>query len=103
MLKMVVKAYIAGLGLSAIQFWMGLRFKSFLIPIGVGVLCFILGMINMVGFPVIDAAKFPFNYSGFIIIKENLAKVHFVLWSSTAYMIGALILGFLDFRYKKWD
>jgi hypothetical protein len=103
MLLAISKAYVATLGLSAIQFWMGLRFKSFLIPMGVGVTCFILGMINMVGYPVIDAAKFPFNYSGFIYIKESALKVQEVLWLSMAYMAGVLIIGFLDFRYKKWD
>jgi hypothetical protein len=102
-LNMATKAYIASFGLCAIQFWMGLRFKSFLIPIGVGVICFILGMINMFGFHVIDADKFPFNFSGYIIFKGNLARVHFVLWLSTAFMAAVLIIGFFDFRYKKWD
>ncbi|RYG20865.1 MAG: hypothetical protein EOO07_04115 [Chitinophagaceae bacterium] len=103
MLLSISKAYVAILGLSAIQFWMGIRFKSFLVPIGAGVMCFILGMINMLGYPVIDAAKFPINYSGFIFLKQNAAKVPEVLWLSTAYMAGVLVLGFFDFRYKKWD
>ena len=103
MLLSVSKAYVAILGLSAIQFWMGIRFKSFLIPIGAGVLCFILGMINMLGYPVIDAAKFPINYSGYVFLKQNAARVTEVLWLSTAYMAGVLLVGFFDFRYKKWD
>ena len=103
MLLSVSKAYGAILGLSAIQFWMGIRFKSFLVPMGAGVLCFILGMINMLGYPVIDAAKFPITYSGFVFIKQNADKVPGVLWLSAAYMIGALLIGFFDFRYKKWD
>jgi hypothetical protein len=103
MLLSFAKAYVAILGLSAIQFWVGLRFKSFLVPIGAGVLCFILGMINMLGYPVIDAAKFPITYSGFVFIKQNAAKVAEVLWYSTAYMAMILLVGFLDFRYKKWD
>lgn len=102
MLVSILNAYVASLGLSAIQFWMGIRFKSFLIPIGAGVLCFILGMINMVGYPVIDASKFPVNYTGFIFLKQNAPKVSEVLWLSAAYMTGVLCIGFLDFKYKKW-
>lgn len=103
MLTMTVKAYGAILALSGIQFWMGIRFKSFLLPIGVGVLCSILGMINMLGFHVIDAAKFPYTFSAFIVFKENASKIPAVLWNSGAYMIGFLVLGFLDFRYKRWE
>ncbi|MDQ7950110.1 MAG: ABC transporter permease [Pedobacter sp.] len=97
------KAYVAILGLSAIQFWVGIRFKSFLIPMGAGVMFFILGMINMIGYPVIDASKFPITYSGFIYIDDNVAKVTEVLWYSVAYMAVVLVIGFFDFRYKKWD
>lgn len=103
MLLAFAKAYVAILGLSAIQFWMGIRFKSFLIPMGAGVMLFILGMINMLGYPVIDAAKFPINYSGYIFLEQYAAKVPAVLWSSVAYLIGVLAIGFFDFRYKKWD
>jgi hypothetical protein len=95
------KTYIAILALSTFQFWMGMRFKSFLVPIGVGVLMSILGMINMIGFPVVDSAKYFFNYSGFIVIKSNAAKVPYVLWSSAAYGAAFLILGFLDFSRIK--
>ncbi len=103
-LKMITalsKTYIAILALSTIQFWMGIRFKSFLVPVGVGVLMSILGMINMIGFPVVDAAKYFYNFSGFIIIKSNAAKVNYVLWSSAAYALIFLGLGFLDFSRIK--
>lgn len=97
----LAKTYVAILALSTLQFWMGMRFKSFLVPVGVGVLLSILGMINMIGYPVVDSAKYFINFSGFIVIKTNAAKVPYVLWSSAAYAIGILLLGFIDFSRIK--
>ncbi|TKC09950.1 hypothetical protein FA048_06995 [Pedobacter polaris] len=101
LLAITSKTYIAILALSTIQFWMGLRFKSFLLPMGVGVLCYILGIINMVGYHVVDADKYFYTFSGFIFIKQNAAKVPYVLWSSAAYATVILLLGFLDFSRAK--
>ncbi|SFH03814.1 ABC transporter permease [Pedobacter insulae] len=91
------QAYLAILPLATLQFWLGLRFKSFLIPIGVGVLFSILGMINMIGYKLIDPDKFFFNYAAFIFFKENVARIPYVLWASTAYAVAFLLIGFLDF------
>lgn len=100
-LKLVGQSYVAIFALSVIQFWLGLRFKSFLVAIGVGVSLTILGFVNMVGFPVIDADKFLYTFSIFIVFKENASKIPFVMWSSLAYAAAFLIVGFLDFRRLK--
>ncbi len=93
----MAQAYLAILPLATLQFWMGLRFKSFLIPVGVGVLFSILGMINMIGYKLIDPDKFFFNYAAFIFFKENVTRIPYVLWCSAAYASVILLIGFFDF------
>jgi hypothetical protein len=95
------QTYIALLAVSVIQFWLGLRFKSFLLAIGVGVCLTIMGFVNIVGYPMIAGEKFLYTYSIFIVFKQNAAKIPYVLWSSTAYAATFLILGFFDFRRLK--
>jgi hypothetical protein len=99
--KMLGQTYIALLAVSVVQFWLGLRFKSFLFAIGIGVSLTIMGFVNMVGFPVIAGEKFFYTYSIFIVLKENVSKIPYVLWSSAAYATAFLILGFFDFRRLK--
>lgn len=97
-LTQLSQSYVAILCLSALQFCLGLRFKSFLLPIGIAALLGIFGIINLLGFHMMDTTKFPISYSAFIIFKENASKIPYVLWSSTVYAVGILALGFFDFR-----
>lgn len=99
--KMLIETYISVLALSTLQFWLGLRFRNFVLPIGVGILFCILGMINLIGYKIIDADKFLFNFPAFIAFEKNAAHIPFVLWISCAYTAVLLVLGFIDFRHKK--
>ena len=40
-----LKIYLATLGISAIQFWISLRFKNYILPLGIGMALLITGMI----------------------------------------------------------
>jgi hypothetical protein len=101
MIVTLAQCYVAVLGLSALQFWLGLRFKSFILPIGIGILCSVLGIINMIGYPVINADKYFFNYTGYIFIANNAPKIPLILWSSVAYTGLFFLFGLLDFSRTK--
>src|SRR5215213_6100697 len=42
---MSFKAYLSILGISAIQYWLSLRFKNFIAPVGIGLAVLVLGII----------------------------------------------------------
>src|SRR5688572_847504 len=42
-LMTIVSGYLAILAISAIQFWLGLRFRNFIIPIAIGFACWLIG------------------------------------------------------------
>jgi hypothetical protein len=44
-LMLRVNVYVALLAMSAIQFWLGFRFKNFIVPVAVGISCWIIGTI----------------------------------------------------------
>ena len=100
---MIIETYIAVLALSTLQFWLGLRFKNFVVPIGIGIMFSVLGMINMIGYKIIPPDKFLFNFPAFIAFSKNAASIPFVMWISCAYTITFFILGLIDFRSKKFD
>jgi hypothetical protein len=95
------QTYVSILALSALQFCLGMRFKSFLLPIGIGVLFSILGMINMIGFQVVDVDKYFFNYSAFLTFKENAPRIPYVMWMSAGYTVGILVVGFWEFSKRR--
>jgi hypothetical protein len=99
--KTMAKTYIAVLALSTFQFWLSMRFKSFLVPIGIGVLLSILGMVNLLGYDVFNPDKYFFSYAAFIFLKDNVAKVPYVLWSSVICAFVFLLIGFFDFSRTK--
>ncbi len=100
---MIIETYISILALSTLQFWMGIRFKNFLLPIGVGIILSILGMINLIGYKIIDPDKFLFNFPAFIAFNGNAERIPFVMWISCAYAATFLVVGFIDFRHKKFE
>ena len=92
--------YISILAISAFQFWLGVRFKNFIIPLAIG---FGLWMtaITMVGiYKWEHADKFPFAFP-FMTIQPEYKTLPFVMWSSFVYCILFYLIGFLDFAKSK--
>lgn len=95
-----VNSYIALLAICSIQFWLGLKFKNFIVPIAVGIACWFIGTILVMQIKSGFAAWFPYGfhvYGNFPVIKPQLNSIH---WTSASYAVAFLILGFIDFTKR---
>ena len=63
-IKQTAQYIISSLGILILQFWLSMRTKSFILPIGVGLVCFIATMILINGWE--DIIYFPYAYSTLI-------------------------------------
>lgn len=92
--------YIMMLALCTLQFWLGLRYRNFIIPVGVGLVLWITGMIfifeesNLVD-------VFPYSFQVFPVVSKLQPKVTQVAWTSVGYAMLFLLLAFLDFRKRR--
>lgn len=89
------------LGVLGFQFWMGLRSRSFLLPIGLGVGLWILSAMIAFEFKWTHADKFPFAFPFLSVYPKYAQKVPTMLWYSAGYLFLVLTLAFVDFRWRK--
>lgn len=102
-LKMNFKIYIAVLGMIAIQYWLALRFKSFIASIGIGLL---LGIGSIIAFASGWAHIYKYPYSFAVLSLDStytpgrpFLENHEL--NSIGYFIFFTVLGFLDMKTRK--
>lgn len=93
--------YVAGLSISAIQFWFGLRFRNFIIPIAVGFALWLTGTVMVMEFGSRYAYFFPYSYLPYSLFPKYKHLMPTVMWNSLGYMALFLAIGFIDFRRGK--
>ena len=97
------KSYLSILGISAIQYWLSLRFKNFIAPVGIGLALLVLAIIaRQVGWEHIY--KIPFAHP--LLTQESFRSVGRPLienheWNSILYFAAFTLLGFFDLKFKK--
>jgi lantibiotic transport system permease protein len=98
-----VNSYLSLLALCAIQFWMGLRFRNFIIPIAVGIGLWFIGTILVMQNQSAIAAWFPYSFHVYGRFPQYKPEVNTVGWTSLAYTVIFLVIGFLDFSKKRMN
>ncbi|HEU4633022.1 MAG TPA: ABC transporter permease [Flavisolibacter sp.] len=93
--------YITMLAICAFQFWLGLRFRNFIIPTAVGFGLWIAGMMMSFEFNSNLVAFFPYSFQTFPFVPRLQPKLTQVAWTSAGCATLFLLLGFLDFRRKR--
>jgi hypothetical protein len=93
-----LNAYLAVLAISALQFWMGLRFRNFIVPLAAGFALWLTGTIMVMQLQMPNAHYFPYTYLPFSAFSKYKDLVPAIQWGSVAYMVAFLGLGFVDFR-----
>jgi hypothetical protein len=96
-----VNSYLALLALCSLQFWLGLRCKNFITPLGIGLALWLTGSILVMGAKSPLGEYFPYSfhvYGSFPQYKEQLANTR---WISPVYATVFLVLAFLDFRKRR--
>ncbi len=94
-------AYVALLPVSAAQFWLGLRMKNFIAPIGIGIALWITGSMLVMEAKADFAEYFPYSYHAIVSFSKTRLEIHNYLWFALAYAGLFLISGFLDFRRNR--
>jgi lantibiotic transport system permease protein len=98
---LIANAYVTMLALCALQFWLGLRFRNFVIPTAVGFVLWITGMMMVLEFRSGMSAYYPYSFQNFPYMAQFQPKVAQVAWTSVGYATLFLLLGFLDFRKRR--
>jgi hypothetical protein len=93
--------YVTMLAVCTIQFWFGLRFKNFIIPIGIGLALWLTGTVLVFEYKANLANYFPYSYHTFNFSPKHKPHLNQVAWISAGYA-GLFLFGcYLDFRSRR--
>ena len=100
LLKMIFKTYLSILGISAIQYWISLKFKNFITPIGIG-LGFLITSLIITQWEHIY--KVPYAYpiltlNSLVLKPDKLIENHEL--NSIGYFIVFTLVAFVDLKYR---
>lgn len=106
LLKLNFKTFVSLLGIISIQYWIGLRFRNFIVPIGIGLGLLVSSMI-LLPWEHVDKVPYAFPLRTFMtsITKSKnelagpLLQNHEL--NSIGYFIFFTIIAFLDMRFRK--
>lgn len=106
LLKLNFKTFVSLLGIISIQYWIGLRFRNFIVPIGIG-LGLLVSSLILIPWQHVDKVPYAFPLQTFITsMSKNqselvgpLLKNHEL--NSIGYFIFFTIIAFLDMRFRK--
>ena len=101
LLKLTVKTYVSLLGITAIQYWLSLRFKNFVVPIGIGMALLITSLILLNWEHIY---KIPYAHPVLTFREIKKSNPSFLAnheWNSIGYFICFTALAFADMKYRK--
>jgi lantibiotic transport system permease protein len=93
-------AYILLLAVCILQFWIGLRFRNFIVPIGIGFALWLTGTIMAVQYKSNLVFYLPYSFPAFPVSTKLKLQLTPVAWTSLGYALLFLIAGFFDFRRR---
>lgn len=93
--------YVIMLAVCTIQFWIGLRFKNFIVPIAVGLALWLIGTILVFEYKANMALYFPYSYHTFNFSPKYKPHLTQAAWTSAGYAGLFLFACFLDFRKRR--
>lgn len=97
----IVSTYVALLAIATIQFWIGLRFKNFIAPIAIGISLWLIGTLLVMEYKSSFAVYFPYSFHVYSAFPELKPKYSEIQWTSLAYGVAFLTIGFLDFKRRR--
>lgn len=103
LLRLNFKTFVSLLGIISLQYWLSLRFRNFIIPIGIGLGLLVTALI-VYQFRWEHVYKVPYALPVLTmeVIKDTgrpILENH--EWNSIGYFIFFALLAFLDMRYRK--
>jgi hypothetical protein len=99
----IVNTYVTLLAIGVIQFWLGLRFKNFIVPIAIGISLWIIGILLVMAFKSSFAMYFPYSFPVYNAFPDHKSQVTTVQWISVGYAALFLFIGFMDFKNRRMN
>ena len=99
----IVNTYIFLLGVSAIQFWIALRFRNFIVSIAIGLVLWLMGILMVFEYHSEFANYFPYSLQLFVHNPAARLQLNTIALTSLGYAFFFLVIGFLDFRRRRMN
>lgn len=96
-IQVLFRTFISILGIIGLQFWLSFRIKNFIIPLGIGIILMIAGMILANGE---EALYYPYSYNILSLNPENGQWLPEVCLYSLGYFVLFSVAGFLDVKRR---
>jgi hypothetical protein len=96
-----VQAWILLLGISAIQFWLSMRFRNFIPPLGIGLALWFLGPMMVFEYKPAFMHYYPYAFTILGVWPEYRAEVVTYQWYSVLTMVVFLVIGFVEFKTRR--
>lgn len=105
LLRLNIKTFVSLLAIISIQYWLSLRFRNFIVPIGIGLALLVTSLI-IIQFRWEHIYKVPYSFPMLTLMEFKLKDMHGPLllnheWNSIGYFIFFTMMAFLDMRYRK--
>lgn len=97
----VANSYATLLALCTIQFWLGIRFKNFVVPVAIGLSLWFIGSLMVMQFETRVALYFPYSFHVYSSFPKYGSHLPAVQWTSLGYAVLFLIAGFVDFQKRR--
>lgn len=99
-LKINYQTYFSITGISAIQFFLGMQFRSIMIPLSIGFgLWLMLPLAAEMNWAHLD--KYPYAYPAFVVFPKYHTTLVFTMFASFAYSLIFFTLTILSFNQRK--
>jgi hypothetical protein len=95
------QTWILSMGVSAIQFFLALRFKNFIGPVAIGLIGWFAAPMMLFEFKTDLVEYNPYAFTIFTVMPQYKANLVTYQWYSIVTAVIFLIIGFLIFRTKK--
>jgi hypothetical protein len=93
--------YLAVLPISVLQFWLSLRFRNFIVPIGIGLGLWLAAIMAVFEFHASSLHLFPYTYPVLHMVPKFKDQMPLVQASAVVYTALFLLLAFADFNGRK--
>lgn len=95
-LKLIFRSFVGTLGILSFQFWLSFRYKNFIVPLGIGIILVITGLVV---FQAEEAIYFPYSYGRLSLFMTALdtnfnwlpttsiySIIYFIIFTVTGYL-----------------
>lgn len=96
-----VHNYLAGLAICAIQFWIGLRSKNFIVPVAIGLVLWLVGTFLVLEYQSSISPYFLYSFPAIRFSKTFCPMLNQVEWTSFVSSFAFLMAGLWDFGRRR--